>query len=1059
MESSIFRYAWRYSKRQQIMLLTLIACSMPFYYFALDLPKIIIDRAIQGTDFPKPLELNVFGFGIPLGTLDQFTYLGVLCALFLIMVVVNGGFKFQVKVFQGVLGERMLRRLRYDLLDRSLRFPLPHFRKISGGEIIVMVNAETEPLGGYIGESIATPAFEGGLLLVNLAFIFAQDPILGTAAIALYPLQAWLIPKLQRRVNQLGKERVRTARQLSDRIGEIVAGIQEVHANDTGALMRADYAMRLGRIFFIRVRIYNLKFFIKFLNNFISDLTPFFFYGIGGYLAIQGQIEVGALVAILNAYKNVQPQWKELLDYYQRKEDARIKYEQIIEQFQPEGMLPPDGPHTPAAASQTGELNFTQQIVASNLSWFDEDGPRGVEGASVLFNGGERVAIVGPGGSGKDILARMIAGILRPTGGRLTIGDRSIADLPESVTGRRIAYVSSDSFVFSGTIRDNLFLGLRNQQIFLPDTLDYDGVERDVWMREAETSGNSTEDPRGEWIDFKRFDAEDIRALVNRSRDVLRMVDLERDLFQLGLYRVIEPNEHPGLVEGFLDARAQLRAMLADDPSLATFVELFDPDSFNANASVARNMLFGTPLGPAFDYEGLAKNAFVRDILDRARLTKHFLEGGRTIASVMVELFRDLPPGHEFFEQYSFINHDDLPILQSILRRTEKTKLSDLGEEDRLLLLSLPFKVAPARHRLGIFDQKMQDRVIEARRMFAAELPSELADQIEFFHPDQYNSASTVLDNILFGRIAFGRAGAEGRVREAILKILDDLGLTNALIELALDSPVGVAGSRLGAAQRQKLAFARALMKEPDLVIVNEGLNALDRASQDSIRQATDRRLGGKTLIWIEGQLSDEESFDRAFFMQSGKIVEQRFLAEERANLEGASADDEAGAERTAAGQDLEEDEDIQLLRQIPFFANLDRSHLKLLAATCEKLQFPAGTYIFHQGERADSMYVLVNGEAEIIVSEGGTETALRRIGRNQVVGEIALLTDETRSASIRAVSDLEAIRLTRETFVELVKDRTDISFQLIQQLAKRLFDTTKRYETVLEEQRKAVNW
>ncbi|MEM7652930.1 MAG: ABC transporter ATP-binding protein, partial [Pseudomonadota bacterium] len=322
MEPSIFRYTWRYSKRQQMLLLTLIACSMPFYYFALDLPKIIVDQAILGTEFPKPLEINIFGLGIPIGSLDQITYLAILCNLLLFMVIVNGGFKYFVKVFQGMLGERMLRRLRYDLLDRSLRFPLPHYRKVSQGEIVAMVNAETEPLGGYIGEALATPAFEGGLLIVNLAFIFAQDPILGAAAIALYPLQAWLIPKMQRRVNRLGKERVRNARMLSDRIGEVVSGIQEVHANDTGALMRADYAHRLGIIFFIRAKIYKLKFLIKFLNNFISDLTPYFFYGLGGYLVIRGQIEIGALLAIINAYKNVQPQWKMLLDYYQRKEDA-----------------------------------------------------------------------------------------------------------------------------------------------------------------------------------------------------------------------------------------------------------------------------------------------------------------------------------------------------------------------------------------------------------------------------------------------------------------------------------------------------------------------------------------------------------------------------------------------------------------------------------------------------------------------------------------------------------------------------------------------------------------
>ena len=103
-----------------------------------------------------------------------------------------------------------LPRLRYQLYARILRFPLPHFKKVAPGEIIPMVTAEVEPVGGFIGDSIALPAFQGGMLMVYLGFIFAQDPFLGAAAVALYPIQIWLIPKLQRRVNLLAKEATRS---------------------------------------------------------------------------------------------------------------------------------------------------------------------------------------------------------------------------------------------------------------------------------------------------------------------------------------------------------------------------------------------------------------------------------------------------------------------------------------------------------------------------------------------------------------------------------------------------------------------------------------------------------------------------------------------------------------------------------------------------------------------------------------------------------------------------------------------------------------------------------
>ncbi|MFD0390510.1 ABC transporter transmembrane domain-containing protein [Tistrella bauzanensis] len=137
MEHSLFRYIVRHSLRQQIVLLIMTVASFPFLYIFLDLPKIILNEAIQGKDFPK----TFFGFNF-----DQMEYLIVLCGIFLLLVIVNQAFKYIINVYKGLLGERMLRRLRYDLFMRVLRFPLPHFRRTSAGETIPMITSEVEPL-------------------------------------------------------------------------------------------------------------------------------------------------------------------------------------------------------------------------------------------------------------------------------------------------------------------------------------------------------------------------------------------------------------------------------------------------------------------------------------------------------------------------------------------------------------------------------------------------------------------------------------------------------------------------------------------------------------------------------------------------------------------------------------------------------------------------------------------------------------------------------------------------------------------------------------------------
>ena len=218
--------------------------------------------------------------------------------MFLLLVLINGAFKYVINVYKGMVGERMLRRLRYELYSRVLRFPLSQFRRVSPGEIVQMINAEVEPLGGFIGDAFALPAFQGGTLLTILVFMFVQDPILGLAAIALYPVQIVVIPKLQRQVNQLGKAGcVRCA-------GWRIGSARRSQACATSApttptqYERARFSYELGVIFDIRFAIYKKKFFIKFINNFIAQLGPFFFFSIGGYLVIMGDLTLGALVAV-----------------------------------------------------------------------------------------------------------------------------------------------------------------------------------------------------------------------------------------------------------------------------------------------------------------------------------------------------------------------------------------------------------------------------------------------------------------------------------------------------------------------------------------------------------------------------------------------------------------------------------------------------------------------------------------------------------------------------------------------------------------------------------------
>ncbi len=864
MDKTIFKFIWRYSKRQQILMLVLTAISWPILYYTLLLPKDIINKAIGPGATQGAKLIKIYGFEV-----ETITGLLILCVLFLIMVFISGALKYYINIFRGRLGERMLRRLRYQLYARLLRFPLPQFKRVAPGEIIPMVTAEVEPVGGFIGDSIALPAFQGGMLVVYLTFIFVQDWKLGTAAIALYPLQMWLIPKLQKKVNALSKQRVRTVRSLADRIGDTISGITEVHAHDTSRLERADIGNRLGDIYEIRYSLFKLKFFIKFLNNFIAQMTPFFFYSIGGILVIQGDITFGALVAVLAAYKDLASPWKELLRYYQLKEDVKIKYDQVIEQFEPPEMMEPElqgNPEDPVEPIK-GEL------ALSNVSLSEDGRVNSVESVSFNFGLDETVAIVGPGGGGRDELSQLIARLLFPTGGSIRIDGGAAAELPEFVTGRRISYVGAAPYMFATTVRENLFYGLKHA----PAERALKGADkaaRDQEVEDAVLSGIEPDDIFADWIDYAAAGANSSEDLEARGVDILRAVGMEQDIYRMGLLGTIDPVKHPDLSEGILKARRTLRERLEGSKD-AALVEPFDAALYNDNATLGENLLFGTPVGRAFDMERLAQNPYVLKILERSGLIEDILKIGRSVAETMIEIFADLPPGHEFFEQYSFISSEDLPEYQTILSRTARQSLEEMREDDRARLLSLPFKLVPARHRLDLIDDQMRTRILEARKLFAGELPKDLAGAVEFFDSERYNAAATLQDNILFGKVIYGQAQSQTRIAAMITETLDALDLTEAVMEAGLEYHVGVAGSRLSGAQRQKLGFARSIIKRPDMLVVNEGITALDSTAQSQVLKAVLKAFEGKGVIWALHRPSYAKYFDRVVVMRGGRIVEQ----------------------------------------------------------------------------------------------------------------------------------------------------------------------------------------
>ena len=885
MERGLFGFIIKYSRRDQLLIVPLVVLSMLFYYASLDLPKTIINQPIQGKGFPNPDSTVAFmrmGFKLPefLGghavhlfngfDLERTPYLLALTFTFLALIIIGGWIKFQINTMKGWMGERMLRRLRYDLFDHILRFPLSHFRRVKSAEMATMIKDEVEPLGGFVGEALITPLYLGGQALTALVFILFQHIYLGMVAFGMVLVQAVIIPRMRRRLLVLSRQRQIAARQLAGRIAECVDGVVEIHAHDTSNYERAEFSSRLGKLFVIRFEHYQRKFLIKFLNNLLSQITPFLFYLVGGYLAIVGRLDIGALVAVIAAYKDLPGPVKELIDWDQERMDTSIKYTQVIEQFTVDDLAP-------AAQQQLMDdpvLPREGSVRASNLSLLDESGTKVVDGVSFETGLDQHVAIVGPNGSGGGELAQLIARLLVPSSGTVEMGGIDMTRAPEAVTGRAVAYVGSAAYLFPVSVRENLVYGLKHRPLGTPT---YEGEAkrlRESHAREAARAGNSTLDIGAEWLDYGAAGVADAQEMETRILEVLKTVDLEETLFEIGLKSAVGAVQSPDLAENILRARDTMRERLGR-PELMELVERFDPLHYNRNATLAENLLFGTPVGRIFDIENLAVNPYVRKVLDDTGLRSDLLKVGHKLAETMLELFSDLPPGHELFERFSFIAYDDLPKVKDILSRVAAVGLDRIGEADRNLLLALPFKLIVTQHRLGLIDDALEARILEARRQFAANLPEEMKGAIEFFDPQRYNGAASLQDNILFGKIATSQAGGSARIGALLRQILDELKLRPLVLKIGLDYQVGTGGARLSIPDRQKVAIGRALIKRPTVLVLDQAAAVLDPAAQNRlVANVLDCRKD-RAVYWVLNRVDLANRFAHVLVMDRGRLVER----------------------------------------------------------------------------------------------------------------------------------------------------------------------------------------
>ena len=143
---------------------------------------------------------------------------------------------------------------------------------------------------------------------------------------------------------------------------------------------------------------------------------------------------------------------------------------------------------------------------------------------------------------------------------------------------------------------------------------------------------------------------------------------------------------------------------------------------------------------------------------------------------------------------------------------------------------------------------------------------------------------------------------------------------------------------------------------------------------------------------------------------------------------------------------------EAELLCRVPFFCELNAAKLKLLAFTSRALKFAPGEALMRKGESADSAYVILEGEVEIIGETSAGEFVVGVAGRDSLQGEMGVIQNAPRSLTVRAKTAVRALRITGEVFMELILENPKCALDVMRQLSTRLAASSTRLSAALDE-------
>jgi len=387
---------------------------------------------------------------------DDFAGLGILTAIFLVIILVNFGINFLQKMIMEYAGHMIMHDLRMKLFTQIQKLSIEFFTKNPVGRLVTRVTNDIQNMHELF-TSIISIVFKDMFLLIGIAIVLIiMNWKLAIISFMVLPFVLYASIVFSKRAREVFRDlRVKIA-EINTRFSETIGGIrviqlfrrEENNLNSFKGLNHENYmaGMRQIRVLAVFMPL------IEILGVFAVAIVIFY----GGNNVMTGGLSLGALVAFITYMKMFFRPIRDLAEKYSILQNAMASAERIFLLLDSQSMLPQVALDSKNSAPN---LNVIKKISFENVSFGYVSGETVLSGISFKVGKGETLAVVGPTGSGKTSLINLITRFYIPESGRVCINGRDIREFETSFFRSKTALVMQDPFLFSGTIRENILKG------------------------------------------------------------------------------------------------------------------------------------------------------------------------------------------------------------------------------------------------------------------------------------------------------------------------------------------------------------------------------------------------------------------------------------------------------------------------------------------------------------------------------------------------------------------------------------------------------------------------